>query len=125
MKRSRPFPTSSGVARRNAILSIAGGRIFIFDSYVACLDGSVTAHVVLSLEGKTAMADYRCYFVNNLDQIQAAQILECSEDSEALSQASELAEAQSLTVEIWTGARLVGRVPQPAAIRRPRPERLA
>jgi hypothetical protein len=58
------------------------------------------------------MADYRCYFVNNLDQIQAAQTLECSEDSEAMIQACELAEAQSLRVEIWNGARLVGRVPQ-------------
>ncbi|MEZ5830139.1 MAG: hypothetical protein R3D05_03075 [Dongiaceae bacterium] len=60
------------------------------------------------------MADYRCYFVNNLDQIQAAQSLDCSEDAEALLQASELAEAQSLAVEIWSGARLVGRVPQEA-----------
>ncbi len=56
------------------------------------------------------MADYRCYFVNNLDQIQAAQTLACNEDSEALLQAGELAEAQSLTVEIWNGARLVGRL---------------
>lgn len=57
------------------------------------------------------MADYRCYFVNNLDQIQAAQTLECREDSEAMMQACQIAEAQSLTVEIWNGARLVGRVP--------------
>jgi hypothetical protein len=58
------------------------------------------------------MADYRCYFVNNLDQIQTAQNLDCAEDAEAMLQAGELAEAQSLTVEIWNGARLVGRVPQ-------------
>ncbi|WP_119304293.1 hypothetical protein [Dongia deserti] len=58
------------------------------------------------------MADYRCYFVNNLDQIQAARMLECAEDAEAMLQAGELAESQSLTVEIWNGARLVGRVPQ-------------
>jgi hypothetical protein len=58
------------------------------------------------------MADYRCYFVNNLDQIQAAQNLECREDAEALQQAGELAESQSLTVEIWNGARLVGRLPR-------------
>lgn len=58
------------------------------------------------------MADYRCYFVNNLDQIQAAQTLACSEDSEAMQQAGELAEAQSLNVEIWNGARLVGRLPR-------------
>jgi hypothetical protein len=57
------------------------------------------------------MADYRCYFVNNLDQIQAAKNLDCAEDSEAMSQACELAGSQSLTVEIWNGARLVGRVP--------------
>lgn len=56
------------------------------------------------------MADYRCYFVNNLDQIQAAHNLICTEDAEAMQQASELAEAQSLTVEIWNGARLVGRL---------------
>lgn len=62
------------------------------------------------------MADYRCYFVNNLDQIQAAQTLECREDSEAMLQAGELAEAQSLTVEIWSGARLVGRVPQATSL---------
>jgi hypothetical protein len=59
------------------------------------------------------MADYRCYFVNNLDQIQAAQSLDCSEDAEALVQAGALAQSQSLTVEIWNGARLVGRLPQP------------
>lgn len=58
------------------------------------------------------MADYRCYFVNNLDQIQAAQNLDCAEDAEAMLQATELAGAQSLTVEIWNGARLVGRLPQ-------------
>jgi hypothetical protein len=61
------------------------------------------------------MADYRCYFVNNLDQIQAATNLDCSEDSEAMSQACELAECQSLTIEIWNGARLVGRVPSASA----------
>jgi len=57
------------------------------------------------------MADYRCYLVNNLDQIQSATNLECAEDSEAMLQAGELAQSQSLTVEIWSGARLVGRVP--------------
>jgi hypothetical protein len=61
------------------------------------------------------MADYRCYFVNHLDQIQAAQSLECSEDSEALLQAGLLAQSQSLIVEIWNGARLVGRLPRTAA----------
>ena len=61
------------------------------------------------------MADYRCYFVNNLDQILSAQSLQCTEDSEALLQAGELAEAQSLRVEIWNGARLVGRLPRAAA----------
>ena len=71
--------------------------------------------VVQSLEGKTAMADYRCYFVNNLHQIQAATNLDCAEDSDAISQAYELADSQSLTVEIWNGARLVGRVPRAAA----------
>ena len=58
------------------------------------------------------MADYRCYLVNNLDQIQSATNLECAEDSEAMLQAGELAQSQSLTVEIWNGARLVGRVPR-------------
>jgi hypothetical protein len=62
------------------------------------------------------MADYRCYFVNDLDQIQAARDLECAEDSEAMLQAGELAESQSLTVEIWSGARLVGRVPRATQI---------
>lgn len=61
------------------------------------------------------MADYRCYFVNNLDEIQAAQTLDCGGDSEALLRAGELAQAQSLNVEIWTGARLVGRLPRAAA----------
>ena len=63
-------------------------------------------------EGKTAMADYRCYLVNNLDQIQSATDLKCAEDSEAMLQAGALAQSQSLTVEIWNGARLVGRVPR-------------
>jgi hypothetical protein len=63
-------------------------------------------------EGKTAMADYRCYLVNNLDQIQSATELQCEEDSEAMLQAGALAQAQSLIVEIWNGARLVGRVPR-------------
>ena len=58
------------------------------------------------------MADYRCYLVNSLDQIQSATALECAEDSEAMLQAGALAESQSLTVEIWNGARLVGRVPR-------------
>src|SRR5688500_8125450 len=63
-------------------------------------------------EGKTAMADYRCYLVNSLDQIQSATELQCAEDSEAMVQAGALAQSQSLTVEIWNGARLVGRVPR-------------
>jgi hypothetical protein len=63
-------------------------------------------------EGKTAMADYRCYLVNNLDQIQSATEMQCAEDSEAMLQAGALAQTQSLTVEIWNGARLVGRVPR-------------
>jgi hypothetical protein len=58
------------------------------------------------------MADYRCYLVNSLDQIQSATALECAEDSEAMLQAGALARSQSLTVEIWNGARLVGRVPK-------------
>ena len=56
------------------------------------------------------MADYRCYFVNGLDEIQGSQTLECAEDAEALLQAGALAQAQSLTIEIWNGVRLVGRV---------------
>jgi len=60
------------------------------------------------------MADYRCYLVNSLDQIQSATELQCAEDSEAMLQAGTLAEAQSLTVEIWNGARLVGRLPRGA-----------
>lgn len=58
------------------------------------------------------MADYRCYLVNSLDQIQSATNLQCEQDSEAMLQAGAIAQAQSLTVEIWNGARLVGRVPQ-------------
>jgi len=58
------------------------------------------------------MADYRCYLVNNLDQIQSATELQCEEDSEAMRQAGALAQAQSLIVEIWNGARLVGRLPR-------------
>ena len=57
------------------------------------------------------MADYRCYLVNSLDQIQSATELECAEDSEAMLQAGALAQSQSLIVEIWNGARLVGRLP--------------
>jgi hypothetical protein len=58
------------------------------------------------------MADYRCYLVNSLDQIQSATELQCEEDSEAMLQAGALARSQSLIVEIWNGARLVGRVPR-------------
>lgn len=61
------------------------------------------------------MAEYRCYFVNNLDQIQAAQSLDCTEDAEAMLKAVELAESQSLGVEIWSGARLVGRLSRAVA----------
>jgi hypothetical protein len=64
------------------------------------------------IEGKTAMADYRCYLVNNLDEIQAAESFDCTEDAEALLKAGKLAAAQSLHVEIWNGARLVGRLPR-------------
>lgn len=63
------------------------------------------------------MADYRCYLVNSLDQIQSATDMECAEDSEAMLQAGALAKSQSLTVEIWNGARLVGRVPRNAQTR--------
>jgi len=63
------------------------------------------------------MGDYRCYLVNNLDQIQSATELECAEDSEAMLQAGALAQSQSLTVEIWKGARLVGRVPRSETMR--------
>jgi hypothetical protein len=63
------------------------------------------------------MADYRCYLVNSLDQIQAATELQCEADSEAMLQAGALAQSQSLIVEIWNGARLVGRVPQAEASR--------
>lgn len=59
------------------------------------------------------MAIYRCYFVNKLDKIQAAESLECAEDAEAMLRASKLAAAQSLCIEIWNGSRLVGRFPQP------------
>ncbi len=58
------------------------------------------------------MANYRCYFLNRLNRIQAALTLECAEDAEAVLKASELARAQSLIIEIWNGARLVGRLPQ-------------
>ena len=61
------------------------------------------------------MADYRCYFVNSLDQIETAQSFDCTEDAEALLKAVELAELQSLGVEIWSGARLIGRLPRPDA----------
>ena len=63
------------------------------------------------------MADYRCYLVNSLDEIQSATELQCEEDSEAMLQAGALAQSQSLIVEIWNGARLVGRVPQTEASR--------
>ena len=62
------------------------------------------------------MADYRCYFVNNLDEIQATESFDCTEDAEALLKASKLASAQSLDLEIWNGARLVGRVARPRAL---------
>ena len=75
----------------------------------------LTKRFVQTLTGKAAMANYRCYFLNQLDRIQAAQILECAEDAEAVLKASELARAQSLIIEIWNGARLVGRLPQTAA----------
>jgi hypothetical protein len=63
------------------------------------------------------MADYRCYLVNNLDQILSATELQCEADSEAMLQAGALAQSQSLIVEIWNGTRLVGRVPRSAAPR--------
>jgi hypothetical protein len=59
------------------------------------------------------VAIYRCYFVNKLHKIQAAESLECAEDAEAMLRASELAQSQSLDIEIWNGSRLVGRFAQP------------
>lgn len=67
--------------------------------------------------GETAMADYRCYFVDSLNKIQAATDLRCAEDAEAMQQADALARSQRLSVEIWDGGRLVGRVPPNAAER--------
>jgi len=61
------------------------------------------------------MADYRCYFVNSLDEIQGAESFDCTEDAEALLRAGRLAAAQSLDLEIWNGARLVGRLPRARA----------
>lgn len=65
--------------------------------------------------GETAMADYRCYFVDSLNQIQAATDLRCAEDAEAMQQADALARSRRLSAEIWDGGRLVGRVPPSTA----------
>jgi hypothetical protein len=61
--------------------------------------------------GETAMADYRCYFVDSLNKIHSATELHCAEDAEAMLQADALARSRCLSAEIWNGARLVGRVP--------------
>ncbi|MGH6894859.1 MAG: hypothetical protein ACREEP_21650 [Dongiaceae bacterium] len=53
--------------------------------------------------------------MNKLNKIQAAQILECAEDAEAVRKAGELARTQSLGIEIWNGARLVSRLPRTGA----------
>src|SRR5262245_29713190 len=68
----------------------------VHPAFMLRLFGWEPCRAVLS-EGKTAMADYRCYLVNNLDQIQSATDFECAEDSEAMLQAGALAQSQSLT----------------------------
>jgi hypothetical protein len=56
--------------------------------------------------------EYRLYILSPDDRIVAANELEHADDDSALAEARTLALRHAATVEVWSGARLLGRVAQ-------------
>lgn len=54
------------------------------------------------------MNDYRLYFMSAADHVLRAEDIECADDAAAFAAARILDHAA--VIEIWSGARLVGRV---------------
>lgn len=59
------------------------------------------------------MADYRLYLLNQKMKIFQSREITCDTDADAVSVAYGL-QAECQAVEIWTGPRMVARVPRPA-----------
>ena len=55
---------------------------------------------------------YRAFFLDEDDRIFAFHLMECLDDSDAIAQAQDLP-AKCSTIEVWEGARLVGRTIRP------------
>ncbi|MDA8250023.1 MAG: hypothetical protein M0Z28_12715 [Rhodospirillales bacterium] len=54
------------------------------------------------------MTPYRVYMLDRHNRICAAQDIDCADDAEAVAQAARLARGEG--VEVWSEARLVGRL---------------
>ena len=55
---------------------------------------------------------YRAFFLDEDDHIFAFHLMECLDDSDAIAQAQDLP-AKCSTIEVWEGARLIGRTIRP------------
>ena len=56
------------------------------------------------------LRQYRCYFTDEADRINAVQIVESADDATAMLRAEELlATSKHRTAELWQGPRLVGK----------------
>jgi hypothetical protein len=55
---------------------------------------------------------YRAFFLDESDRIFAFHLMECLDDGDAIAQAQELP-AKCSTIEVWEGARLIGRTIRP------------
>jgi hypothetical protein len=55
---------------------------------------------------------YRAFFLDEDDRIFAFHLMECLDDGDAIAQAQDLP-AKCSTIEVWEGARLVGRTIRP------------
>jgi hypothetical protein len=54
--------------------------------------------------------NYRCYFTDSNDRIQATEQIECPDDATAVLKVEELlATSKHKTAELWQGHRMVGR----------------
>lgn len=65
------------------------------------------------------MTEYRCYLLNSQNKIQGVETVECENDTDALLKSSALLEKRNgyAAIEIWSGPRIIGRVPH-----KPEPE---
>lgn len=60
------------------------------------------------------MSDYRLYLLNQKMKIFDFREFACDTDADAVSQAYEVT-AKCHAVEIWTGSRMVARIPHPSS----------